>query len=315
MRLGLLLSMSPDEDLTAEEPYEVITVVTEPLIDHTLQDVVTAFAPNGEQRDATQFLGNAQATDHTPYSKRDNRRERSPLMPLEVEQIGECTLYRAHCMEVLSDLYATDLHTDVLLTDPPYGTGWSRGGATRTTYRQKRIRAPWDIWSLEWVPFVQATTFAIFCPLIHLAELLGTYGKTVRYYIKSNPMPTQQGYDTPSVEPIVIWPRVRYSHGPAHRIAYNDDSPHPCGKPLSIMLWLVDDLSAPGECLLDCFAGSCTTGVAALMRGRKFIGIEQDQAWFDYGCRRIEAATKQLALFPPLPVQVPPHQLTLVGAH
>jgi hypothetical protein len=235
-------------------------------------------------------------------------------MPLECEQIGACTLYRAHCMEVISDLYATDLQTEVLLTDPPYGTGWSRGGEARTTYRQKRTRASWDTWSIEWIPFVHASTFAVFCPLLHLAELLSTYGKALRYYIKSNPMPTQHGCDTTSVEPIVIWPRVRYSQGPAHRIAYNDDSPHPCAKPLAIMLWLVDDLSAPGDCILDCFMGSGTTGVAALMRGRPFIGIEQNQEWFDYSCRRLEAAYRQLALFPPVPVTPPPTQLTLTGA-
>jgi hypothetical protein len=59
MRLRLLLSISPEDDLTAEDPYEVLTVVTKPLTAHTAYYLVTAFAPTGEQRDATQFLGNA----------------------------------------------------------------------------------------------------------------------------------------------------------------------------------------------------------------------------------------------------------------
>jgi hypothetical protein len=60
MRFRILLSTNPDEDLTAEDPYEVITVTTTPLTDHTAYYLVTAFAPDGEQRgDTATFLGNA----------------------------------------------------------------------------------------------------------------------------------------------------------------------------------------------------------------------------------------------------------------
>lgn len=47
------------------------------------------------------------------------------------------------------------------------------------------------------------------------------------------------------------------------------------------------------ETILDPFMGSGTTGVAAVMLGRRFIGIEIEQKYFDVSCRRIEAATRQ----------------------
>src|SRR5262245_18187462 len=114
------------------------------------------------------------------------------------------------------------------------------GGRRGGIFRGQHHRAAWDVWSTAWSAMVKANTFAVFCPEIHLTELLMSDSHHLRYYIKSNPRPGMAGADAPSVEPIVIWPRVRFSHGPAHRIAYNDDSLHPCGKPLTIMQWLIE---------------------------------------------------------------------------
>ncbi|HEY1683935.1 MAG TPA: DNA methyltransferase [Tepidisphaeraceae bacterium] len=41
---------------------------------------------------------------------------------------------------------------------------------------------------------------------------------------------------------------------------------------------------------LDPFLGSGTTGVAAVLAGKRFIGIERDPVYFRYACQRIEKA-------------------------
>lgn len=51
---------------------------------------------------------------------------------------------------------------------------------------------------------------------------------------------------------------------------------HPTAKPLALMLALIEDFTDPGELVLDPFAGSATTGVAAVRLGRRFLGAEQD---------------------------------------
>lgn len=65
---------------------------------------------------------------------------------------------------------------------------------------------------------------------------------------------------------------------------------HPTEKPLPLMLDLVRDYTQPRELICDPFMGSGTTGVAAVKVGRRFVGIEQNEKWFDLSCRRIQAA-------------------------
>ncbi len=64
---------------------------------------------------------------------------------------------------------------------------------------------------------------------------------------------------------------------------------HPCPRHLAHVEWLVEKFTAPGELILDPFMGSATTGVAALRRGRFFIGIEIDKAFFDESVTRMNA--------------------------
>lgn len=72
---------------------------------------------------------------------------------------------------------------------------------------------------------------------------------------------------------------------------------HPTQKPLALMQALVRDFSDPGELILDPFAGSGTTGVAALSLGRRFIGWEQNAEWYAGAVRRIANTHEQPELF------------------
>ena len=69
---------------------------------------------------------------------------------------------------------------------------------------------------------------------------------------------------------------------------------HPTQKPIELMEHLLIVSSNKGDYVLDLFMGSGTTGVACMRNGRKFIGIELNEKYFDLACRRIEAETKQL---------------------
>jgi site-specific DNA-methyltransferase (adenine-specific) len=61
---------------------------------------------------------------------------------------------------------------------------------------------------------------------------------------------------------------------------------HPTQKPLRLLYKIILASTRAGDTILDPFAGSCTTGIAANLLGRKFIGIDQSSEFLDYGIRR-----------------------------
>lgn len=71
---------------------------------------------------------------------------------------------------------------------------------------------------------------------------------------------------------------------------------HPCEKPLPLLAHIIAASSRPEALVLDAFMGSGATGHAALMLGRRFIGIERDPAIFDQACVRIAGFQAQMIL-------------------
>jgi site-specific DNA-methyltransferase (adenine-specific) len=65
---------------------------------------------------------------------------------------------------------------------------------------------------------------------------------------------------------------------------------HPTEKPDELLGTLVEVVCPVGGMVLDCFAGSGSTGVAATKRGREFIGIEREPQYAAMAEQRIETA-------------------------
>ncbi|GMU61116.1 MAG: hypothetical protein AMXMBFR34_28790 [Myxococcaceae bacterium] len=63
---------------------------------------------------------------------------------------------------------------------------------------------------------------------------------------------------------------------------------HPTQKPLALLERVVDACTSGDDLVLDPFCGSGTTGVAAVARGRRFVGIDMEAEYLDLAKRRIE---------------------------
>ncbi len=63
---------------------------------------------------------------------------------------------------------------------------------------------------------------------------------------------------------------------------------HPTQKPIPSLARIIMASTAPGAWVLDPFAGSCTTGIAANLLGRRFLGIEQQEEYATMGKARRE---------------------------
>lgn len=75
-------------------------------------------------------------------------------------------------------------------------------------------------------------------------------------------------------------------------------NPHPTVKPLGLMRWLVALVTPPGGLVVDPFCGSGTTGIAAALENRRFLGIEAQD---DY----VQIARARIAHWDPDPVSIP----------
>lgn len=67
---------------------------------------------------------------------------------------------------------------------------------------------------------------------------------------------------------------------------------HPTVKPLALMRWVVRLATPPGGTVLDPFCGSGSTGCAAVLEGRSFLGIELNPAYAAIARARIEHWTQ-----------------------
>ena len=197
-----------------------------------------------------------------------------------------------------------DASVDAVVTDPPYD---------KRTHDGARTEKGGDVFA-PGITFAPLSEFAFALELIRVArrwalafcalEQLGAYqtaaGESwVRAGIWHKPscLPQQTG-DRPGSghEGIAIMHRPgrkSWSGGgtPAHwsYVPHIPGRTHPTQKPLRLMRELVRLFSDPGEVVCDPFAGSGTTGEAALLEGRRVILVERDPVHAATARARMEA--------------------------
>jgi len=67
---------------------------------------------------------------------------------------------------------------------------------------------------------------------------------------------------------------------------------HPTQKPLDLLKRIVLASTNKGDLVLDPFTGSSTTGIAAHMLGRKFVGVDLEKEYLDVSIKRFEDLKK-----------------------
>lgn len=67
---------------------------------------------------------------------------------------------------------------------------------------------------------------------------------------------------------------------------------HPTQKPVALMEYLIKTYTNEGDTVIDLTMGSGTTAIACINLGRKFIGIEMDEGYFNIAKERIQKHLK-----------------------
>ena len=199
-------------------------------------------------------------------------------------------IYHGDCRDILPHVTA-----DVVVTDPPYGTGWVRGGGSVGVFNAKHERPDWDVWTTDWLRSVRASCAygIVFGPTGRSRELAGIAGN-LWIYRKTNPRP-----NGPACEPLGVWPFPELREF----VAYNGDTPnHPCEKSVSLMRALIWFTPQTGT-IIDPFMGSGSTLVAAKQLGRKAIGIEIEERYCEIAAKRLAQEVLPLEPAEPEPTQ------------
>ena len=212
-----------------------------------------------------------------------------------VEHIGHATLYLGDCLEILPTLGKVD----AVVTDPPYGLGKRMQGGTWGAQENNEGFLKWD---LEAPHETVAVLLALGVPTILWG---GNYfavppSRCWLLWNKVNAVPTMADLE-------MAWTNLdrpaKRLDLPVGRVEYG----HPTQKPVALMEWCLGFVPN-AQTILDPFMGSGTTGVACAKLGRKFIGIELEEKYFDIACRRIEATYKQPDFFVAPPTSKKPQK-------
>jgi len=212
--------------------------------------------------------------------------------------MNKVTLYRGDCLEILHTPPTGSV--DAVITDPPYGILADTGSAAtrRSGRNQDDGRMAWDI-----TPSGDAITLMrskadrqMIWGGVHL-ELPPTFG----YLIWDKQI---DGLNFGECE--FCWTNWRFAPRIFRYRAVGVDGGkiHPTQKPEALMRWCIKHADMP-ESILDPFMGSGTTGVACMNLGRKFIGIEICEKYFNIAVERITNPQRQRPLFPDEPQPKP----------
>ena len=213
--------------------------------------------------------------------------------------IGNATLYLGDCLDILPTLPKVD----AVITDPPYGI--NAGNVTERANKQHG--AAWaasrDYGAVEWD--AAPPSGDLLTAVLAAGKWAALFGGN--YF----PLPPSSCWlvwdkvngDNDYADCELAWTnwpkavrRIRWQwHGMIRE--GKEERFHPTQKPLQVMAWAID-LCPKSDTILDPFMGSGTTGVAAISRGKSFIGIEREPSYFDIACRRIEDAQRQAPLIP-----------------
>ena len=214
---------------------------------------------------------------------------------MRVEQIGDATLYLGDCLEILPTLGKVD----AVVTDPPYGIGYRHGEyrgnkAGPIVGANERIvgdDSPFDPDPLLRFPFKILWGGNIY------RDRLPAGGWLI--WDKRDGMGSNDQADAEIAWTDAIHTVRLYHHlwnGMLRATERTGSRVHPTQKPVALMEWCLGFVP-DAQIILDSYMGSGTTGVACANLGRKFIGIEIEEKYFDIACRRIADAYKQPRLF------------------
>lgn len=218
------------------------------------------------------------------------------------------TIYHGDCREWIANAPAC-FRFDSLITDPPYGVDFegkvtkhsdNRGGMTYQDTEQ----------------YFRSVVLPSICAFVKAASSAAVFTGTRRLqeYPPANDIggiicPNGGGRSSwgfGCYHPVAFYgsspymqagmgarPTATVIYHPGMHVTGEDWIDHPCPKPLEFMSWLVKLASLEDQIVIDPFAGSGTTLVAAKNLNRRAIGIEIEEKYCEIAANRLSQEVLQ----------------------
>ena len=230
-------------------------------------------------------------------------------------------LYNGDALAVLREL--PDASVDAVVTDPPYSSGGLHAGARRVEPSKKyqstgtkktypamlgdlKDQRSFIMWATLWLsecwratkPGAPVLVFSDWRQLPAMTDAVQAAGFEWRGIVvwhkpTARPMLGAFRRDAEFVVHAVHAPAKAHTRRCfpgvfAHRVV-PADKVHLTGKPLPLLVDLLG-VACEGGVVLDPFMGGGTTALACMQTGRRFIGVELSEAYFDLTSERIQCA-------------------------
>ena len=217
------------------------------------------------------------------------------------QQLSIGTILQGDCIEKMHEMPTSSI--DFVLTDPPYLVNYrDRDGRTiqndandnwlkpamAEAYRvlkQNRVAVMFYSWN-KVDKFFAAWKDAGFQPVGHIV-FRKTYSSKSRFLSYQH----EQAYLLAKGRP----PLPKQPIADVIDMPYSGNKLHPTQKPVAALAQLVRSFSLPGELVLDPFAGSGSSCAAAMLTGRRYIGIELDAEFHQAATQRMSRVKERAA--------------------
>lgn len=184
-----------------------------------------------------------------------------------------------HVMDAISLLRALPSGSvDCIVTDPPYGVN----------------KAEWDTkFPTDWISEVWRVTcrMVVMCgtdDIINVASSVGKYTGCIVLHARNGMTRTHIGFR--NWTPALLFGDWKWRPAPDYipfNVAIAEHIPHPSPKPFNAMMKLLQYYTDPDWLIIDPFAGSGTTLVAAQRLGRQYIGCDISAEYISIARRRL----------------------------
>lgn len=217
----------------------------------------------------------------------------------------ENTIIHADSLTVLRQMEAESV--DAIITDPPYGINYH----SKTNASVMNDKTPFIWWLYDACRVLKSgdsgrgclvcfTRWDVEQVFIDAMRLAGFIVKSEVIWDKvCHGMGDTKAQFAPTHENIIFAVKGKFSfpgHRPKDLITYqklaSSQMVHPTEKPVGLLANLITAVTKPGDLIVDPFAGSGSTLVAAHKTGRRYIGIELDDEHYEKAQRRIEEAKR-----------------------